>query len=451
VQAGGDGKYLGNLNIKFDPGDKKIISSRENLIPLTEDIKPDPEMRRVMAPYIEKYGKLKDEVLGSTAVPLPLINRRRTRLQSFFINAQKKDSHISLSSSFSIRKGINTGEVTCGDLFEMYPFDNDLHQIRAKGKDVIDYLESGLYYLEESDHNPLIVSDNLSYTWNPELIKGNKILTVNINGCEIPRKDFEKMDLTVSMDDYTHSKEYFSDCPLQKNYGRVFDSLKSYITEENPNLENLKDGTEGTVVSSVPDPELLKNKIFGVITKKEPVANPTEDDFTCASKFYGDAIREKSGADISFGFNKTIRTKLPEGVISDKDLQQFYPFLNRLSKIEVNGTELLMFLEYARQDRFKGKEYITSSGITYKYDNSKDEGLRIISVNIGGKEYSPDELVKQKFTVAMDNFLKEVKFNQNPLLEDKSFVFDALKDYLKKHSPLNIENVTSPGVDVSSG
>ena len=449
VQAGGEGKYLGNLDIQFDTKEKKIISAREHIIPLTKDIKADPAMKKILMPYLKKYKQLNDEVVGKTNSALPLIHDKRTKLNSFFANAQKMDSDVSLTSSISIRRGINRGNITYGELFNMYPYDNELVQVKAHGKDLLNYLEADLQFMGDKDEAEALLSDNFSYEWNPELIDGSKITAVNFNGKKMSRKDFEKLTLTISMDDYTQGKEFFRLNPVQKKYGRVFEQLAQYV-EENPGLSNLEEGTKSFRVSDVPDRDLLAHIVLGKISKKEP-SEPSEEKFTCASKFYADAIKSEGKADVSFGLNSYLRAPLPEGDVTPDQLKEVYPFQNNLVLSKVTGTDLLLFLEYARQDRFKGTESITSSGISYEYDNSLPEGKRIISVKIGEKTYTKDELTKEKdITVAMDYFLHQVKFTTSPIVEEKGSVFQALGDYLQKNMTLDVSNFKTPGTDISS-
>lgn len=447
VQAGGEGKFLGELEISFDPQSKKIVSAKENLIPLTKDLEQDPAVQKIMAPYVEKYGKLKNEVLGTTSEAMPSVENKTTRLSNLFINAQKMDSDISITSSFSIRKGFDAGDITFGELFQMYPFDNELLQVKAKGENVLRFIEGGLRFVEGDKDNYIINSDNFSYKWNPELLEGNKVTSLNLNGEEISREDFAKQDINISIDDYTYGKSYFKNCKLQKKYGKVFDLLKDYIKENS--LDGIKDGPNYTKVSEVPDPSLLANVHVGKLTKAEPSDPPTEGKFTCASKFYADAIRAETGADISFGFNKSIKARLPEGDITQGMVHKMAPFPNTLMKLQATGGDILYFLEYSREDRFGGQESITSSGINYTYDSSRPERDRITSVTVGGKTYSKADFKKEKFTLAVDDYLKGAKFKKCPVLEEKGVIFQALGSYLKNNSPLHIGGFEAPGKEVS--
>lgn len=471
VQAGGDGKYLGNLDIQFDPKSKKIVSAEENLIKLTKDIKPDPVVKKILQPFIDKYTELKDKKLGEAPENLPQSRDKTTKLCNLFVEAQKMDSDVAVTSSFSIRSGIDKGDITYGDLFTMYPFDNELLQVKGKGSDIIGFLEGGLRFVkDETGEKPLdeAVKDKdnyalvagMDYDWNPHLVDGSKITSVTFKGKKYSREDFAKKRITISMDNYTLGKSYFKhlkdgDKVVQK-LGNVFECLEKYIKETD--LSELQDGSAGKVTSDVPDENLLADVKYGTIKKKEFSDPPTEDKFTCASKFYADTIKEATGADLAFGYNKSIRSRLPEGEVTQADLHDMCPFTDELYKVETSGGKVIAFLEYAREDRNKGREAITSSGLTYEYDSSLPEGERVVSVTFKDKKYSKKQFLQlQNIPVAIDSSLfkdpktgEEGKFYK-PKTEPENFgsLSAVLGEHIKKNSPLEIIGTECPGKDLN--
>jgi len=444
VQAGGEGKYVGDLDIVFDPSTKKIVSYKENLVPITADIKPDPVVAKIIAPYIEKYEAVKNEVIGTTSEDLQLINNKRTNLCNLFVDTQKQDSDLAVTSMFSVRKGIEKGEVTVGDLFQMYPFDNELVQVKAKGATVLRYLEGGLRFVEPGKDNYALVS-GLSYEFNPELLDGNRITSITFQGKKMTPQEFAKKNITISMDNYTAGKSYFKEAKMVKKYGRVFDIIKNYIKENSP-LTNLSTDPGSKPVTTVPDPGLVANVKVGTITK-DAEQSPSDTKFNCASRFYADAV--KGDADMAFGYNKSISPNLPEGELDRAALKKFYYHDNELLTIKASGAQVLNFLESARNDRNLGKEQILSSGITYKYDTSQPEGKRIQEVTIGGKTLDRKELIQGTYTLSVDNFLYDAKFKGAEIIAERGQVFKALENYIRENSPLHVALSPSPGTDVN--
>ncbi|OQA14003.1 MAG: bifunctional 2',3'-cyclic nucleotide 2'-phosphodiesterase/3'-nucleotidase precursor protein [bacterium ADurb.Bin363] len=124
-----------------------------------------------------------------------------------------------------------------------------------------------------------------------------------------------------------------------------------------------------------------------------------------------------------------------------------YPYEDALITAEVTGNRILAFLESAVTDKFKGIDPLLASGITYKYDSSKPEGQRIVSVTIGDKTYNPMELFQARVTVAMDSYLYYAKFSQRSKLKGKrGNIYNCLVDYLDKKP--SVRDATPLGTDI---
>ncbi len=443
VEAGHDGEYVGNLDIVFDKNNKSISCYDGKLIPVTGDIKPDPEVTALVAPYIEKYKAINTEVLGKTDINLPYSMTNRTALSRFFIDAQKKDSDLAAASMFCIRKGIDKGDITYGDLFNMYPFDNELLQVRTNGESILRYLESGLkFYTPGKDISSMV--SGLTYDFNPDLVGGRRITSVTFNGKKYNRDQFARQYLTVSMDNYTYGKSCFKDGVVTKKYGPVFDVLKDYLKNSGP-LNNLSDEPEGKIVSDVPDEDLVANvkvgNLAGELAYKPNVFCP-------AMKFYGDAIKGKSH--MALAFSNSIRAGLPAGDILQGSLKQMFPFDNKLYTVSMPGNKILSFLENSVIDRYKGIENIITPGINYEYDSSLPEGERITSLTVGDRTFSPSEFFRTEFTVSIDSYLYNSRILKgSKLIEDRGTVFDALGDYIKSNPPVASGEVSPPGIDIN--
>jgi 5'-nucleotidase / UDP-sugar diphosphatase len=239
VQAGGEGDYLGKLQVSYDPKSHKITESRGELIPITADITPDPAVERIMAPYMEELKPLAGKVLGHVSQDLKMFDRdlKSTNLTHLFVDAQKKDSDVAVSSMFSIRCGIDKGPITAYDLFNTYPFENELLQVQTKGASVLKYLESSL---RDTSKGMYTLFSGITIKFDPDRPEKDRITSVNYQGKELSRKEFEQTPLKVSMDNYTHGKGFFKESPVIKQYGRVFDILQEHFTSPGA-LDNISD------------------------------------------------------------------------------------------------------------------------------------------------------------------------------------------------------------------
>lgn len=237
VQTAGEGNYLGALNLTFDPKGKSVTSYDARVIPVTADIEPDREVEAIMAPYMEKYKPVKDEVQGSTNQDLVMYddNVQATNLTNFYIDALRMDSDFSLASMFSIRKGLKKGNITTGDLFTMYPFDNKLCKVKATGAQVLKFLESGL---KDGYKGNYLIFSGLEFNYDPSRPEGSRIVSLTTGGKTYSAKEFRSKSFNVAMDDYTQGKNYFKGSKITKVYGKIFDILKDYIHSNSP-LDNI--------------------------------------------------------------------------------------------------------------------------------------------------------------------------------------------------------------------
>ncbi len=443
VEAGHDGEYVGNLDIVFDKENKHIACYDGKLIPVTGDIKPDREVTELTSPYVEKYKSINNEVLGKTDMELPYSMTNRTSLTQFFIDAQKMDSDLSAASMFCIRKGIDKGNITYGDLFNMYPFDNELLKVKTNGESVLRYIETGLkFYTPGKDISSMV--SGVTYEFNPTLVGGRRITSVAMNGKTYSREEFAHQPVTVSMDNYTYGKPCFRDGVVVKSYGPVFDVLKDYLKDKGT-LRNLSGEPEGKIVDHVPDEHLVANVKVGNLSGE---LGYKPNVFCPAMKFYGDAIKGKSH--LALAFSNSIRSGLPAGEVLQGSLKQMYPFDNKLYTVNMAGNKILSFLESSVTDRYKGIENIISPGINYEYDSSLPEGERITSITVGDRTFSPSEFFRTEFTVSIDSYIANSKFLKGcKIIEDRGTVFDALGDYIKSNPSIPQGELSPPGIDIN--
>ncbi|MHC9538515.1 MAG: bifunctional UDP-sugar hydrolase/5'-nucleotidase [Vulcanimicrobiota bacterium] len=233
VQTAGEGNSLGRLDVDFDITKNAITSTREQLIPVTENITPDPAVEKILAPFMEKFKPLREEKLAVTDVKLDMFDEKveSTNLTNLFIDAMKMDSDIALGSMFSIRKGIAKGTITTGDLFNTYPFENRLCQVKTTGASVLRFLETAL---KDGYKGNYILASGLSFEYKPSLPEGQRITSITFNRKKYTPDKFAARPMTVSMDEYIQGKSYFRDSKVVKEYGLVFEILKDYLKTNSP-------------------------------------------------------------------------------------------------------------------------------------------------------------------------------------------------------------------------
>jgi len=145
VQSGSKGEFVGNLELSLDPVNKKIVASKNELLPVNiKDIKPDSEVEKIIAPVLEEAKKKKAELLGKTEVDLNHINRTtESALGNIITDAmrEKTKSDIAIINSGGIRGEIKKGDITYGGLYKTLPFESRLVTMSLTGRQIKEVLE----------------------------------------------------------------------------------------------------------------------------------------------------------------------------------------------------------------------------------------------------------------------------------------------------------------------
>lgn len=115
-----------------------------------------------------------------------------------------------------------------------------------------------------------------------------------------------------------------------------------------------------------------------------------------------DIVRKETGAQAALINGGSIRTGIPKGIITARQVYTALPFNNYLVAVRMTGSQLLETLEHGVSglENEEGR-FPQVSGIRFSFDPSRPVGKRIISVLLDGK---PLEL-SQEYTVATLDFI----------------------------------------------
>ena len=147
------------------------------------------------------------------------------------------------------------------------------------------------------------------------------------------------------------------------------------------------------------------------------------------------AQMEKTRADLGVVNGGGIRTGLPAGKITEKDILSVQPFGNMVCYLELTGAELKHFVEDVATIE------ATSGGFTHFSDNVKltiAGGEKLTRLEVNGQPVKKDRL----YRLAINDFSasggdKWPVLDKNPTFINTGYT-DAvvLRDYIQKHSPL---------------
>lgn len=105
-----------------------------------------------------------------------------------------------------------------------------------------------------------------------------------------------------------------------------------------------------------------------------------------------DAIRWKTGSDISVINGGTLRTGLDKGDILYKDLISVFPFKNSVQEVKILGKDIKLMLEHSIEfvpESFGG--FLDISGMTFKFNSNNPVGKKVTEIEINGIKLDEDK------------------------------------------------------------
>ena len=192
------------------------------------------------------------------------------------------------------------------------------------------------------------------------------------------------------------------------NFNRQTKRLESIDWEIIPVTDKIADAPEFAVVFDKYK-ELLQKLAepigrTAVELDARSASNRTRE--TNIGDFIADAFRTAANADIGFLNGGSIRADLTynPGTLTKRDILSILPFNNPVVKVEISGKTLREALEHgvarSAEDSEPGR-FPQVSGMTYKFDDSRPAGSRIIEVLVAGKPIN----AAKTYTLAATSFV----------------------------------------------
>lgn len=145
-QAGAYAKYVGKLDA--DVVDGNIVKYQGELIPLTAQVKEDPEASELIGQYKAKLDASLNTVIGKTEVYLEgsrsaVRSDRETNLSRMitYNMAVNAGADAALINGGSIRSSIKPGDITLNDVYTVLPFPSTVVKMNLRGDELAAVLE----------------------------------------------------------------------------------------------------------------------------------------------------------------------------------------------------------------------------------------------------------------------------------------------------------------------
>ncbi|HKQ99285.1 MAG TPA: bifunctional UDP-sugar hydrolase/5'-nucleotidase [Pyrinomonadaceae bacterium] len=188
---GADARDLGriDLNIKLPSGELESIDW--TAIPVTSEVKDDPQSAALIADYENKVSADVDRSIGSTRVALDArgeMNRsRETNLGSYIADAYRKalKADVALFNGGSIRAGkvLSPGPLSKRDVMAILPYENPIVKIEVTGATLRAALEHGVSRsAEEKEPGRFPQVSGVRFTFDARRPAGSRLTSVEVGG-----------------------------------------------------------------------------------------------------------------------------------------------------------------------------------------------------------------------------------------------------------------------------
>jgi 5'-nucleotidase len=201
-----DARELGQIDLNISKTSGAVESIDWKVIPVTDQIKDDPQFTAIN----RKYGTLLKELsllVGRTAVDLDArsaVNRtQETNIGDFIADSFRSatGSDVGLMNGGSIRADeiIRTGPLTKRDILSILPFKNKVVKVELSGAMLRQVLEHGVARsAEDAEPGRFPQVSGIEFAFNGTRPAGSRIMSLTVNGKPLD----EKKNYTLATSDY---------------------------------------------------------------------------------------------------------------------------------------------------------------------------------------------------------------------------------------------------------
>ncbi len=152
LQAGGYGSHVGRVLFTWDEYglsgvSAKTLDDRDSL--LLKD--PHPEVMTL----IDEYRSQTDAIFSEPIIDAPN-DLSRSELSTWIagLMAHATDSAIGYQNGGGTRNSLSAGAITLGNLYDVWPFENQIKTVHLSGSEVVDQMEYNVYHTDIETFEP---------------------------------------------------------------------------------------------------------------------------------------------------------------------------------------------------------------------------------------------------------------------------------------------------------
>lgn len=184
-KSGSDWMQIGLIQVTLPRGAKPTFFSR--LLPVTEQIDPDPGIIALIAKYTGEHESYMNEVFGVTTVELDArtlaVRQKETPLGNLIADAMRAQTgaDAALMNGGGIRSNLvyAAGDITRKTLMALLPFQNKIVTLKLTGRQLKEALENGISEFETAGGRFPQVS-GMNFHFNPKKSIGERVTKITV-------------------------------------------------------------------------------------------------------------------------------------------------------------------------------------------------------------------------------------------------------------------------------
>jgi len=148
VQGGYNGRALAEMNLVFEKNKLVSIDTKYDQLFNRTDLVPNTAVKAILDSYSSKLGPILNEVVGTASVAYDHDTDANQvtpmgELSSMLL-AKAGGTQIGIFNGGGIRTGLTAGDITMGEMYQIFPFDNTLVTMKLSGAELKKVIEHGI-------------------------------------------------------------------------------------------------------------------------------------------------------------------------------------------------------------------------------------------------------------------------------------------------------------------
>ena len=181
-QAGCYGQALARIDLYYDKDQKKIVQSEYKLIPIdVKRIKANQKITELIEVYNAQTKKILSQILGFADIDLKHSTVKAGNLDNYIIDHLKTavNADLALMNAKAVRQSLLSGNITVGDLYQIFPFHTNVISMDLTGAQIKKLLE---HSAEMNDDRSLYVSSGMKVIYDTRKPTDSRVVSITLNG-----------------------------------------------------------------------------------------------------------------------------------------------------------------------------------------------------------------------------------------------------------------------------